>query len=219
MNLCLIRPIITLSDNNIGKGLYCLFNIFVCLFRSFVSWSAGSQHCRPCVRSTPRSFRPSNSCTRKPSTSSSPRCTRNYLTPTQTPAWLCPSDCRSKLPPTQKGRVPHWTEQQQQRLQCYRRGNHTRQLKSPPPSLVSDREVRINLPETHSSPTTPGMSSTYPVPFTATVWRMYIRHVPSHKLSWGGVRGFFSFADWPEMYRLNKSRNKFKPSIFKKKHG
>lgn len=69
----------------------CTYLVLDHLF-SFGSWSAGSQHCPPCVRSTPRSFRHSSNSTQKQWTSSSLLSTRNCLTPTRTLPWPCLSD-------------------------------------------------------------------------------------------------------------------------------
>lgn len=66
--------------------------------------------------------------------------------------------------------------------------------------LVGEESSASNL---ELPPTILGMSSTYPILFTDTVWRMYIqmKRAPGHNLS-GASTFLLNWTDWPVMYRL-----------------
>lgn len=170
---------------------------FLILLSLFNSWSAGSRHYLPCVHSTLRSFRHSSNSTQKPSTFSSLRSTRNCLTPTQTLPWPCLSD----RPAVQM----QWTVEEngpRKCVSCYLT-RHSRpfwqlqmflELSQAPSRLVGEDSSARNLRVT--IPTILGMSCTYPILFTDTVWRMYIqvKRAPSHNLR-GGSRCLQKWTD------------------------
>jgi len=141
--------LLTLFAVSLKMFLSLTFSLLCC------SWSAESQRCQPCARSTPRSSRPSSSSTQKQSTSSSLRSTKNCSTLTPTlGSWPCPSDClwsqckkQHQRRTNKMRRQTRLTRRHQPWRLCPHRGNH---IFLSSPSLITSRGVRSYLPGTHS---------------------------------------------------------------------